>query len=56
MSGRTAISSPENRQVRRRPSAVRRRRLQLSQKWSETPAMKPMVPGAPGACQYRAGP
>ena len=39
---------PENRQVRSRPSAVRRSRLHVSQKWSETPAMKPMVPRAPG--------
>ena len=51
-----STSLPENRQVRSRPSAVRRRRLQLSQKCSETPAMKPMVPRAPGTFQYCAGP
>ena len=50
MSGRmsSSRSGAYNRQVLRRPSAISRSRLQRAQKWSETPAMKPIVPRAPG--------
>ena len=45
---RRSYSTSENKHGRSLPSAVRRRRLHLLQKWRESGLMKPTVPAAPG--------